>query len=181
VPREETVKGYEIAKDEYVRFEPEELKTLEQAFSSALVIDSFVPEGAIDPVYFEDTYYLPVLEEGEARPLSVRIFDTPTARIALGTGYVLAGRLDEAVVTASRVAELAAERGFRGTQATVSHLLGEISARRDPPGGGRGHRALWPRAGACHRPRHAPPRRPLRWALANCTGAPGTARRPRST
>ena len=28
VPREETVKGYEIAKDEYVRFEPEELKAL---------------------------------------------------------------------------------------------------------------------------------------------------------
>ncbi len=26
VPREETVKGYEFAKDEYVRFEPEELK-----------------------------------------------------------------------------------------------------------------------------------------------------------
>jgi DNA end-binding protein Ku len=58
VSREETVRGYEIAKDEYVRFEPEELKTLEQASSSALVIDSFVPEGAIDPVYFEDTYYL---------------------------------------------------------------------------------------------------------------------------
>jgi hypothetical protein len=48
VPREETVKGYEIAKDEYVRFESEELKALEQASSSALVIDSFVPEGAID-------------------------------------------------------------------------------------------------------------------------------------
>jgi DNA end-binding protein Ku len=31
VPREETVKGYETAKDEYVRFEPEEIKALEQA------------------------------------------------------------------------------------------------------------------------------------------------------
>ena len=58
VPREETVKGYEITKDDYVRFEPDELKALEQASSSALVIDSFVPERAIDPVYFEDTYYL---------------------------------------------------------------------------------------------------------------------------
>ena len=47
VPREETVRGYEISKDEYVRFEPEELKALEQASSSALVIDSFVPEGAV--------------------------------------------------------------------------------------------------------------------------------------
>jgi hypothetical protein len=58
VPREETVKGYEINKNEYVRFELDELKALEHASSSALVIDSFVPEGAIDPVYFEDTYYL---------------------------------------------------------------------------------------------------------------------------
>ena len=49
VPREETVKGYEINKDEYVCFEPEELKALEQASSSAVVIDSFVPERAIDP------------------------------------------------------------------------------------------------------------------------------------
>jgi acyl dehydratase len=38
VPREETVKGYEFAKDEYVRFEPEELKALERVSSSALVI-----------------------------------------------------------------------------------------------------------------------------------------------
>jgi Ku70/Ku80 beta-barrel domain len=57
--------GYEIAKDEYVRFEPEELKALEHASSSALVIDSFVPAGAIDPVYFEDTYYLGVGKNGD--------------------------------------------------------------------------------------------------------------------
>jgi DNA end-binding protein Ku len=69
VPREETVRGYQINKDEYVRFEPEELKALEQASSSALVIDSFVPEGlpegAIDPVYYEDTYYLGARKNGE--------------------------------------------------------------------------------------------------------------------
>ena len=65
VPREETVKGYEIQKDEYVPFAPEELKALEQASSSALVIDSFVPEGAVDPVYFEDTYYLGAGKNGE--------------------------------------------------------------------------------------------------------------------
>jgi DNA end-binding protein Ku len=65
VPREETVRGYEISKDEYVRFEPEELKALEQASSSAIVIDSFVPTGAIDPVYFEDTYYLGAGKNGE--------------------------------------------------------------------------------------------------------------------
>jgi DNA end-binding protein Ku len=85
LPREETVKGYEITKDEYVRFEPEELKALEQASSSALVIDSFVPERASDPVYFEDTYYLGAGENGERgyRVLSQAL--QRTRRIAIGT------------------------------------------------------------------------------------------------
>src|SRR5262245_9253948 len=65
VPREETMRGYEISKDEYVRFKSDELKSLEQASSSALVIDSFVLQGAVDPVYFEDTYYLGAGKNGE--------------------------------------------------------------------------------------------------------------------
>ncbi len=76
---------------------------------------------------------LPLLEKDEAMASSVRIFETSTARIALGTGYLLAGKLDDAAASATHVAELAGERGFRGTQARASHLLGEISARRDPP------------------------------------------------
>jgi DNA end-binding protein Ku len=56
---------YEVAKDQYVRFEPEKLKALEPKSSSALVIDSFVPEGAVDPAYFEDTYHLGAGKNGE--------------------------------------------------------------------------------------------------------------------
>ena len=85
VPREETVRGYEINKDEYVRFEPEELKALEQASSSALVIDSFVPEGAIDPVYFEDTYYLGAGKNGERGYRVLTEALEQTHRVAVGT------------------------------------------------------------------------------------------------
>jgi DNA end-binding protein Ku len=85
VPREETVKGYEITKDEYVRFEPEELKALEQASSSALVIDSFVPESAIDPVYFEDTYYLGAGKNGDRGYRVLAQALQKTRRIAVGT------------------------------------------------------------------------------------------------
>jgi hypothetical protein len=84
VPREETVKGYEIVKDEYVRFESDELKALEQASSSMVVIDSFVPEGAIDPVYFENTYYLGAGKNGDR---GYRVFAQAlqkTHRIAVG-------------------------------------------------------------------------------------------------
>jgi DNA end-binding protein Ku len=64
--------------------EPEELKALEQASSSALIIDSFVPQGAIDPVYFEDTYYLGAGKNGARgyRVLSQAL--QRTHRIAVG-------------------------------------------------------------------------------------------------
>src|SRR5262249_23623148 len=85
VPREETVRGYEISKDEYVRFEPEELKTLEEASSSALVIDSFIPEDAIDPIYFEDTYYLGAGKNGDRGYRVLVQALRKTKRVAVGT------------------------------------------------------------------------------------------------
>ena len=73
------------------------------------------------------------VEESEALTPAVKIFDTPTAATALGTVHLLAGKINEAAEAASRTAELAAERGYRGSQASASQLLGEISARHDPP------------------------------------------------
>ncbi len=58
VPREEMVKGYEFAKDRYVTFTPEELKTLEEKASQQIEIAEFVPSEKIDPVYFDKAYYL---------------------------------------------------------------------------------------------------------------------------
>jgi DNA end-binding protein Ku len=85
IPREETVRGYEIAKDEYVRFEPEELKALEQASSSAVNIDAFVPVGAVDPVYFENTYYLGAGKKGERGYRVLVQALEQTHRVAVGT------------------------------------------------------------------------------------------------
>src|SRR5215468_1303137 len=85
VPREETVRGYEISKDEYVRFEPDELRALEHASSSALAIDSFVPEGAVDPVYFEDTYYLGAGKNGDRDYRVLVEALQKTTRVAVGT------------------------------------------------------------------------------------------------
>src|SRR3982751_2700412 len=57
VPREEMVKGYEFAKDQYVLFTPEELKALEEAGSHSANITEFVPIESIDPVFFDKAYY----------------------------------------------------------------------------------------------------------------------------
>jgi DNA end-binding protein Ku len=58
VGREEMVKGYEFAKDQYVMFSPEELKALEEAGTQTAEIAEFLPIESIDPVFFDKAYYL---------------------------------------------------------------------------------------------------------------------------
>jgi DNA end-binding protein Ku len=70
VGRDEMVKGYEFAKDQYVMFTPEELKALEEAGTHAADITEFVPIQAIDPVYFDKAYYL-APDKGGAKPYAL--------------------------------------------------------------------------------------------------------------
>jgi DNA end-binding protein Ku len=58
VSRDDMVKGYEFAKDQYVMFSPEELKALEEAGTHSAEIAEFVPIASIDPVYFDKAYLL---------------------------------------------------------------------------------------------------------------------------
>lgn len=58
VERDDMVKGYEFAKDQYVQFKPEEIKALEEVGTHSIDISEFVPIESIDPVYFDKTYYL---------------------------------------------------------------------------------------------------------------------------
>jgi DNA end-binding protein Ku len=67
VERDEMVKGYEFAKDQYVTFEPEEIKALEEVGTHSIDISEFVPIESIDPVYFDKTYYL-APDKGAAKP-----------------------------------------------------------------------------------------------------------------
>ena len=56
--RSSLVKGYEFAKEQYVRFTEEELKKLETEATRMIDIAEFVPLEKVDPIYFEKTYYL---------------------------------------------------------------------------------------------------------------------------
>src|SRR5206468_3284234 len=58
VDRASLVRGYEFAKDQYVRVSDDELKSLEGETSKVLDIAEFVPLASVDPIYFEKTYYL---------------------------------------------------------------------------------------------------------------------------
>ncbi|HEX4782546.1 MAG TPA: Ku protein [Usitatibacter sp.] len=70
VAREEMVKGYEFAKDQYVTFSPEELKAMEEAGTQTADITEFVPLESVDPVYFDKAYYL-APDKGGAKPYAL--------------------------------------------------------------------------------------------------------------
>jgi DNA end-binding protein Ku len=58
VPYEKIVKGYEYAPDQYVVLSRDELAELEPQRSRAIEIQDFVDLDDIDPIYFEQPYYL---------------------------------------------------------------------------------------------------------------------------
>ena len=70
VPREDMVKGYEFAKDQYVMFAPEELKALEETGTHTAEITEFVPIESVDPVYFDKAYYL-APDKGGTKPYAL--------------------------------------------------------------------------------------------------------------
>jgi DNA end-binding protein Ku len=58
VPYEKIVKGYEFAPDQYVTLTREELSELEPQRTRTIEIQDFVDLDDIDPIYFEQPYYL---------------------------------------------------------------------------------------------------------------------------
>jgi len=58
IERADIVKGYEVAKGEFVIVEDEEVKKIAPATESTMEILHFVHEADVDPIYFEHSYYV---------------------------------------------------------------------------------------------------------------------------
>lgn len=72
VDRSELVKGYEFEKDRFVTFSPDELKALQESPSQTIDIVAFIPEKAVDPVYYDKAYFLAPDKRG-AKPYSLLV------------------------------------------------------------------------------------------------------------
>ena len=66
VPYSEVVKGFEVAPDEYVVLEKDEIAAAAGPHGRRLDIEACVEADAIDPVFYERTYYLGVREAADA-------------------------------------------------------------------------------------------------------------------
>ena len=58
IERSSLVKGYAVAKDEYILVTDEEIKSVKLESTRTIDIERFVPESEIDRVYWDNPYYL---------------------------------------------------------------------------------------------------------------------------
>ena len=91
VERSELVRGFDVGKDQFVVFTPEELEHLEGEASRTIEIAEFVPLAAVDPVYYETTYYLAPDEAGAKAYGLLAAAMAGDERIALAT-FVMRGK-----------------------------------------------------------------------------------------
>src|ERR1043165_7682296 len=84
VGREDTSKGYEFAKDQYVILTAEELKALEEKATSTIDVVEFVPLARVDREYLEKVYYLGPDKGGDRAYRLLAAALGETGRAALG-------------------------------------------------------------------------------------------------
>jgi len=84
VTREETVKGYEFAKDQYVVFSPEEIKALDEKATNTIDIAEFVPLAEVDRIYLEKVYFVGPGKGGDRAYRLLAEALKETGRAALG-------------------------------------------------------------------------------------------------
>lgn len=84
VERDELVKGYEFARDQFVLFTPEELKVFEAQSSNAIEIAEFIPFEQVERMYLAKAYFLGPDRGGERayRLLSAALRETGRAAVA---------------------------------------------------------------------------------------------------
>jgi DNA end-binding protein Ku len=91
IDRSELVRGYEVEKGRYVTFTDDELKGLEAHGDHSIEITEFVPLSEVDPVYFEESYYL-ATDTGSAKAYRLLTDAMESSkRVALGR-YTMRGK-----------------------------------------------------------------------------------------
>jgi DNA end-binding protein Ku len=84
VPRDQMVKGYEFAKDQYVTFSDDEIKSMQEEAQRAIEITEFVPIEKVDPLFYDGAYFLGPDKGGERayRLLSAAMKETGRCALA---------------------------------------------------------------------------------------------------
>jgi DNA end-binding protein Ku len=91
VTRDDTVKGYEVGKDQYVQVEDEELAEIAIESTHTVEIEKFVPKSSIDDRYRDTPYYLAPEDKVGQEAFAV-IRDAMKKKKMVGIGRVVMAR-----------------------------------------------------------------------------------------
>jgi len=101
IDKREVVKGYEYGRGQFVTFTPEELKALDVESSKVIDLEKFVPQGDLDPVYFDSSYYL--YPDGPVAVEMLRVIGAAMAEAGVvGLGRLTLSRREGMVVVEPR-------------------------------------------------------------------------------
>jgi DNA end-binding protein Ku len=121
VERKSLVKGYEIAKGEYVIVTQDEIDAVKLESTKTIDIETFVPSDEIDRLYWDNPYYLVPDGKMAAEPFVViREAMERSGQIALGR-----------VVMSSRERLIAIEPRDKGLVATILRSRDEVRAAKE--------------------------------------------------
>jgi DNA end-binding protein Ku len=101
VEKEEVVKGYEYQRGQFVTFTPDELKAIDLESSKVIDLETFVPRGEFDPVYFNTPYYL--YPDGAMALEAIRVIGAAMADAGVaGIGRLTLSRRERMVMVEPR-------------------------------------------------------------------------------
>ena len=116
VESEDRVRGYQLAKDDYLNIEEEDLEAVEIESSHTIDIESFIPRSEIDPVYLESSHYLAPNDKVAEEAFAV-IREAMAAEGVAGIGRAVISRRERLLVMEPR---------HKGILATVLHYSNEV-------------------------------------------------------
>ena len=112
------IKGYEVAKGEFIQVEDDEIKAVQLESNHTIDIERFVPRDEIDELYLDTPYYLaPTDRVGEEAFAVIR--DAMRAEKMVGLARVVLFRRERIVMLAPR---------DKGIAATSLHYANEVHA-----------------------------------------------------
>lgn len=116
VEREDRVRGFPIARNDYIEIEDEDLDAIEIESSHTIDIERFVPKGEIDPIYIGSSYYLVPNDKAAEEAFAV-ICEAMAAEGVAGIGRAVISRRERILVMEPR---------GKGILATVLHYRYEV-------------------------------------------------------
>jgi DNA end-binding protein Ku len=135
VTQDEIVRGFEVTKGQFVIVEDADLEALERADDSrSIEITRFVPQGDVDPIYFDRTYFLvPAAQPAQRRPYVLLLEAMRLTETAALGRFVRAGR-ESLCLVRSKGDALALETLFLAedvySQAEIAEAVEETKVKK---------------------------------------------------